>query len=441
MEAAVSSRGASARRILWESIAKVSEGAPSSCSEASRFFEETEGNHCRVNHLLDFRDHELEPTTRPVQCSRIIVAPSMTSAPNIIADMVTIAEWKAWPQHLVFHTCRGGNDCNGGNAETIVGSNGLLSASVNASSRCLHVRLQGMKSNYRYFVSIGVQLYGQTSDPDRDIASDVVPQPNLLDGFGWVNTPLCLDLTVLLEENPWVPVCTTAKAYVDVRYKITMRILLLSEDCWPAGVKPVLITLKEGFLVEILSTRQQTVNRPGVFPFGTQDVTSLSDHQAVSGVSFGPYSFSSPVIESHGGYPWQEEDSMPVTLGLDLPRGVMQEPAALFRFRETSQSPPFMNFVSNGFLSPATPGNDYIAADRGRTNFFRDLDGEALLRQLHLRQRRPSTMLPVDSHSQQCCGSPCDERHHAMPDDVDIFQENLFDGGYACPSADATFFL
>ncbi|XP_037516774.1 uncharacterized protein LOC119393713 isoform X4 [Rhipicephalus sanguineus] len=439
MEAAVSSRGASARRILWESIAKVSEGAPSSCSEASRFFEETEGNHCRVNHLLDFRDHELEPTTRPVQCSRIIVAPSMTSAPNIIADMVTIAEWKAWPQHLVFHTCRGGNDCNGGNAETIVGSNGLLSASVNASSRRLHVRLQGMKSNHRYFVSIGVQLYGKTSDPDHSVARDVVPQPNLLDGFGWVNSPLCLDLTVLLEENPLVPVCTTDKACGDVRYKITMRILLLSEDCWPAGVKPVLITLKEGFLVEILSARQQRMIRTRVFPSGVVDLTSLSDHPAVSGMSSGPYSFS-PVMEFHGGYPWREEVDVPVTLGLDLPRGVMQEPAALFRFRETSQSRPYENFVSNGFLSPAAYCNGYTPADRGRTNFFRDLEGETHLRLLHLRQRRSSATLPVESHYELCCGSPNDERHHAMPDDTGICEENLSDGLYACPSADAMFF-
>ncbi|KAL1420232.1 hypothetical protein MTO96_024453 [Rhipicephalus appendiculatus] len=219
----------------------------------------------------------------------------------------------------MFPTSRGGNYWNGENAETIVGSDGLLSASVNASSRYIDMRLQGMKLNHRFHVSIDFQLYGETSDPDHDVASYVAPQPNLLDGFSWTSTPLSLDLTVLLEENPLGPICTTAEACGDARYKITMRILLLSEDCWPAGVKPVLITLKEGFLVDILSARHQRTNRPGRFPFGMQDSTCLSDHPVVSGKSFVPYSFSP--LESHGGYPWPEEVCAPVTLGRDLPLG------------------------------------------------------------------------------------------------------------------------
>lgn len=150
--------------------------APSSYSEAPRLFKaETEGSQRYVKHLRDFRDKELEPTTRPVPCSRFIVATSMTCGPNIIADMVALAQLKQWPQQLMFHTCRDGNYCNVGNAETIVGSDDP-SAIVNASYRYIDVRLQGMKLNHRYFVSMGVQLYGETSDPDHDVGEkDIAP--------------------------------------------------------------------------------------------------------------------------------------------------------------------------------------------------------------------------------------------------------------------------
>ncbi|KAL1486927.1 hypothetical protein MTO96_031161 [Rhipicephalus appendiculatus] len=81
---------------------------------------------------------------------------------------------------------------------------------------------------------------------------------------------------------------------------------------------------------------------------------------------------------SHSGYPWQKEVCAPVSRVLDLSGGFVQEPTTQFRFHETSQSPPFENFVSTTIMSPATFSNGHIAIDRCRTNFFRDLDGEAL---------------------------------------------------------------
>lgn len=438
MEALADSLGASPKYILWDAIAKASESARPPYWEVSGFFEEeTKSNRCCVERLLDFRDYESPPATWPERCSPILGAPSTTSVPNIIADMVAIAQLKQCPPHLMFPASCGGTYWSGKNAESIVGSEDLISAQVNASSRYIHVRLQGMKLNHRYFVSFNMQLCGDTSDPDHDVASYVVPQPNLLDGLGWTNSPLSLDLTVLHEKNPLGPVCTNAEDCGDARYKITVRILQLSDDFWPAGVKPVLITLKEGPLVDILSARQQRTKRPEVFPFGMQDVTCPSDHPVVSDMSFIPYSFSS--LDSRNRYQWPEEACMPVTRVVDSSRDFVQGSTPQFRTHESSQSELFENFVRASFLSAAASSNDHVAVDRGRTNFFRDLDGEALLRQLHLRQRHPPATPPGESHCQQCCGSLCDGGHHAMLDDMGIFEENYLNGRYACPSADAIF--
>ncbi|KAL1420231.1 hypothetical protein MTO96_024452 [Rhipicephalus appendiculatus] len=82
----------------------------------------------------------------------------------------------------------------------------------------------------------------------------------------------------------------------------------------------------------------------------------------------------------------------------------------------------------------------HIAVEKGRTNFFRDLDGEALLRQFHLRQR------PSFGHA--TWGEPLSAglwlslvtKGITLRQDVGVFEENIFDGSYACPSTDAMFF-
>nr|XP_037270653.1 uncharacterized protein LOC119162321 [Rhipicephalus microplus] len=409
MEASAENLRASPRSLLWAAIERVSERARPPSSEVPGFSEEeTKNNQCCAEHLLDF--HELQPATSPGRCSPILGAPTMTSASAIIADMVAAAQLKQCPLHLMFTTRCGRFFRNGENFECVVGSDGRLSARVNASPRYIYMRLQGMKSNHRYFVSINVELCGgDTSDRDNDVAGYVVPEPNLLDGLGWTNSTLFLDVTVLLEKYPLVPVCTTAEDCGNARYKIFVRILQLSDDFWPAGVEPILITLREGPLVDILSARQQRMNQPGVFPFGMQDVTRLSDNPMVSGMSLIPYRFSS--LDSPSCYPRPEEVCMPVTR-------VLEEVTPQFCTREESQSELSENLVSTGFLSAATFSSDHVIVERGRTNFFRDLDGEAFLRQLHLRQRRPPVTPPGESHRQQCSSSLWDDGHLAMPDET-----------------------
>ncbi|KAH8032759.1 hypothetical protein HPB51_001629 [Rhipicephalus microplus] len=204
MEASAENLRASPRSLLWAAIERVSERARPPSSEVPGFSEEeTKNNQCCAEHLLDF--HELQPATSPGRCSPILGAPTMTSASAIIADMVAAAQLKQCPLHLMFTTRCGRFFRNGENFECVVGSDGRLSARVNASPRYIYMRLQGMKSNHRYFVSINVELCGgDTSDRDNDVAGYVVPEPNLLDGLGWTNSTLFLDVTVLLEKYPLV---------------------------------------------------------------------------------------------------------------------------------------------------------------------------------------------------------------------------------------------
>ncbi|XP_075534551.1 uncharacterized protein LOC142568527 [Dermacentor variabilis] len=173
--------------------------------------------------------------------------------------MVTAAHYKLLLETLMFRTCQNGIDLGNGNAETIIGSDGLLSGSVHASSRCLHVQLQGMEVLQRYFVSVDVHIYEETSGSSDDVSSYVALQPNLLDGFGWAKSTLHLDLSAHLKERlRSSSFCLrAAPTRADIRYQAPVRVLQLSEDCWPVGAKPVLILLKDGFAHELLPDSPQ----------------------------------------------------------------------------------------------------------------------------------------------------------------------------------------
>ncbi|KAL1415049.1 hypothetical protein MTO96_006997 [Rhipicephalus appendiculatus] len=384
-------------------------------------------------------DDEEGLVTRPAQGSRNTVAASLTFVPNITADMVTIARWKQWPQPPVFHEYRGGRDCVEGTTQIVVGSDDLLSADVYESSGCLHVQLHGMEVLHRYFVAIDVQLCGETSKPDHEIATYVAPQPNLLDGSDWAKCLLSVDLTVLLKERLRNPATQFLDRTADMGYQITARILQLSEDCWPAGVEPVSMTLKEGLLMETLSAKQR-MNQPAASR-SRMHVTSPSDHPTVSCMSLGPYSFNSPMIEPYYSSPWLDEFSLQVPPGQDLiHRTLEEEPAAPFSFQETSQSPYFENYVSKGFPSEGAFCDGHMAVERGRTNFYRDLESEASLRLSYLGQHRRSTTGPLDDCCRQCSGSSCDKRCPASPFTPGIFEENPLDKRYAYTSAGAKIF-
>ncbi|XP_075534749.1 uncharacterized protein LOC142569891 [Dermacentor variabilis] len=111
----------------------------------------------------------------------------------------------------------------------------------------------------RYFVSVDVHIYEKTSGSSDDVSSYVALQPNLLDGFGWAKSTLHLDLPAHLKEGLRSSSFSVraAPTRTDIRYQVTVRILQLSEDCWPVSAKPVLIHLKEGFVHELLSDRHQ----------------------------------------------------------------------------------------------------------------------------------------------------------------------------------------
>ncbi|XP_065297019.1 uncharacterized protein [Dermacentor albipictus] len=260
METAMLEMGASPRCLLCASIGRAAERIRSpSFHDSGLFKEETESLPRYLTELPGSRDHEKGAITPLAQYSRNFVRPCLTSVPNFIAEIVTPARYKLLRDTLICCTYQNRIDCSNGNAETMVGSDGLLSASVDASSRCLHVQLHGMEVQQRYFVSVDVHICEETSASSDDVSSYVALQPNLLDGFGWAKSTLHLDLSAHLKErlrNSSFSV-RAAPTRADVRYQATVRILQLSEDCWPVGTKPVLIHLSEGFVHELLSDNPQ----------------------------------------------------------------------------------------------------------------------------------------------------------------------------------------
>lgn len=434
--------GASPRRILWDSISRAAERMTSpSLDDYDLFKGEPESPPRYRKELPGSLNDEKVPITPPAQSSRNFARPCLTSVPNVIAEMVTAAQCKQLLETMMFHPCRSGIDCNNGNAKIIVGSDGVLSASVHESSRCLHVQLQGMKVLQRYFVSVDVPLYQEKSGSSEDIATYVAPQPNLLDGFGWAKSTLHLDLSAHLKERlRSSSFCVrAAPARADVRYQVTVRILQLSEDCWPVGAKPVLIHLKEGFVQELLSDSHET--HPVVFPCRIQDVACLGDHTPVTLTSLGPYSFPFPTPEFQDSCPWQEEFGADGTRGQALfQREILEGPAMPFCCQEKAQFPRFRNVFGNGFTPQVAYCDDHFAVDRGQATFFRDLDREALLRLIHLDQRRPSTTLPPGNRWQQHWRCPCDKRRQAVPFGVGTCEEDLFGGRDAWSSAEPRFF-
>ncbi|XP_070390597.1 uncharacterized protein [Dermacentor albipictus] len=437
---------ASPRRLLWASISRAAERARSPpVDDCALFEQETESLPRYLKELPGSRNHEKGSITPLAQSARNFVRPCLTSVPNVIAEMGTAAHYKLLLETLMFRTCQNGIDCINGNAETIIGSDGLLSASVHASSRCLHGQLHGMELLQRYFVSVDVQIYEETSGSSDDVSSYVALQPNLLDGFSWAKSTLHLNLSAHLKErlrnSPFSARAAPTRA--DIRYQATVRLLQVSEDCWPAGAKPVLIHLKEGFVHALLSDGHQTLNHPVMFPCGMQHVASLGDRTPVTLASLGPYSIPFPTTTSfHGSCPWQEGFDARGTCGQDLlQREILEEPVAVQgSYQERAQFPLFHAVIGNALTSGVAYCDDDYAVDRGRATFFRDLDSEALLRQIHLDQRRPPTALPPGSRWQQHRRCPCDEGHQAVRFGVGTCEEDLFQGPIARPSAEPRFF-
>nr|XP_050022744.1 uncharacterized protein LOC126516692 [Dermacentor andersoni] len=445
METAMLERGASPKCLLWASIGRAAERERSpSFDDSGLFKEETESLPRYLKELPGSRDHKKDAITPLARSSRNFVRPRLTSVPNVIAEIVTAAHYKLLQDTLICCTYQNGIDCSNGNAETIVGSDGLLSASVDASSRCLHVQLHGMEVLQRYFVSVDVQIYEETSASSDDVSSYVALQPNLLDGFGWAKSTLHLDLSAHLKERLRSSSISFRAAPIraDIRYQAMVRILRLSEGCWPVGAKPVLIHLKEGFVHELLSDSPQTLNHPVVFPCRIQDVASLGDHTPITLASFGPYSFPSPTTEFHHSGQWQEGFNARGTRGQDwFQREILAEPVAVrFGHQEKVQLPRFHSVIGKGFTSEVARCDDDFPVDRGQATFFRDLDSEALLRLIHLDQRRPPTTLPPGSRWPQHRRFPCGEGHPAVRFGVGTCEGDLFAGCSAWPWAEPRFF-
>ncbi|XP_075535015.1 uncharacterized protein LOC142570523 [Dermacentor variabilis] len=173
-----------------------------------------------------------------------------------------------------------------------------------------------------------------------------------------------------------------------------------------------------------------------------QDVASLSDRTSVTLASLGSYSIPSSTTSFHDSCPWQEGFDARGTCGQDLfQREILEEPVAVQgSYQEKAQFPLFHTVIGNGFTSEVAYCDDDFAVDRGQATFFRDLDSEALLRQIHLDQRRPPTTLPPGSRWQQHRRCPCDERHQAVRFGVGTCEEDLFQGPIARPSAEPRFF-
>ncbi|XP_049516961.1 uncharacterized protein LOC119437164 isoform X2 [Dermacentor silvarum] len=389
METAMVDGGASPRRILWDSISRAAERMTlPPLDDYDLFKGEPESPPSYRKELPGSLNEEKAPITPPAQSSRNFVRPCLTSVPNVIAEMVTAAHCKQLLETRMFHPCRSGIGCNNGNAKIIVGSDGVLSASVHESSRCLHVQLQGMKVLQRYFVSVDVPLYEEKSSSSEDIATYVAPQPNLLDGFGWAKSTLHLDLSAHLKER-----------------------------------------------------LRSSSTHPVVFPCRIQDVACLGDHTPFTLTSFGPYSFPFPTPEFQDSCPWQEEFGADGTRGQALfQREILEGPAMPFCCQEKAQFPRFRNVFGNGFTPQVAYCDDHFAVDRGQATFFRDLDREALLRLIHLDQRRPSTTLPPGNRWQQHWRCPCDKRRQAVPFGVGTCEEDLFGGRDAWSSAEPRFF-
>ncbi|XP_065294791.1 uncharacterized protein [Dermacentor albipictus] len=441
METAMLERRASPRRLLWASIGRAAECTRSpSFNDSGLLEEETESLPPYLEELPGSRYHEKGAITPQAQSSGNFRRPCVTSVPNLIAELVTAAHYKLLQDTLICCTYQNGIDSSNGNAETIVGSDGRLSASVDASSRCIHVKLHGMEGLQRYFVSVDIQIYDETSASSDDVSSYVALQPNRLDGFGWAKSTLHVDLSARLKESLRRSSFSVraAPTHADIRYQATVRILQLSEDCWPAGAKPVLIHLKEGFVHELLPDSPQTLNQPVVFPGGMEEVASLGDRKPVTLTSFGRY--SSPSTSFHDSSPWQEGFDARGTHGQNLSqREILAEPVAVrLGHQEKAQLPRFHCVVGKGLTSEIASCDDF-PVDRGQVTFFRDLDNEALLRLVHLDQRRAPTTLPTGSRWPQYRRCPNDERHPAVRFGAGTSEEDVFQGRDAWPSAEPRF--
>ncbi|XP_077484520.1 uncharacterized protein LOC144094462 [Amblyomma americanum] len=386
MEAAMADRGGpSPRLLLWNSIARTAKGAFASLVNAEHgcFPDEAQtyrGNQeyprgCNgVRCLLeeDARRRDVEEGPGPS------VPLHRTAVPRTVSTLVALAH-RRQPASLA---CRARNEWADATAEIVVGTDGLVSASVAGSLRCLHVRLRGLHILQRYFVAVDVQLDGERGDPYRsESASYLVPKPNLLDGLGWAHSPLTLDLApVLRERSQRTSLPMHAARQWDIRYRVTARILPLAEDCWPSGEEPVLILLKEGSLHEVLSGKG--MSRPGTIPPDIQDLTYPQGSLWKAGALQLPLSARSPPT-CCGRRPFEQERPLPCSW--DRNRDVR---AALACCQDSSLWAPTAAACRCWEQSPAPHD---VEAPRGRAVFYRDLDAEAALRLQHLELQQASS--------------------------------------------------
>ncbi|XP_077563558.1 uncharacterized protein LOC144179181 [Haemaphysalis longicornis] len=153
--------------------------------------------------------------------------------PRVVSGMVSSACSKQ-PPALAPCSCPSESFISA--AANVISTDGNVAATVYGSSRCLHVKLRRLDLLRRYFISLDLEVEGE--DIRDDVDHYLITEPNHLDGFQWFQFEFTINVASVFRRTHGRP----ENSY----YRLTMRVVELTGDCWPAGAEPVVLCLKEG---------------------------------------------------------------------------------------------------------------------------------------------------------------------------------------------------
>lgn len=179
-----------------------------------------------------FRDGEPQWASRS-DTGRTSAGWSQSYVPRVVAGMVSATRLKQPP---ALAPCSCPSESYPSEVTNVIGSDGKVAATVYGSSHCLHVKLRRLDFLRRYFISLDMEVEGE--DRQNDIDHYLMPEPNHLDGFQWFQFEFTINMATVFRE--WHG---SSRGSV---YQLSMRVIQLTDECWPAGPDPVLLSLKEG---------------------------------------------------------------------------------------------------------------------------------------------------------------------------------------------------
>ncbi|XP_077542451.1 uncharacterized protein LOC144155082 [Haemaphysalis longicornis] len=211
------------RRMPWTALLTSSSGGPSGFKAGAKYGVFWSGG--------SFRDREPQ-WARCGDADRHSAVRYESYVLRAVSGMVSAARSKQ-PPTLAACSCPSKSYVSA--VANVIGSDGKVAATVYGSSQCLHVKLRRLDLLRRYFISLDLEVDGE--DRRDDVDYYLMPEPNHLDGFQWFQFEFTINVASLLRGRHG---SSEGRAY-----RLTMRVVQLTDECWPAGPDPVLLCLRE----------------------------------------------------------------------------------------------------------------------------------------------------------------------------------------------------